>query len=111
VPGGLLRGRLQVPAAAPEAGERVERLVAAGNVVVEQILSGRLEAPVDYEQEQDEWVLLLAGGAVLAVEDESIELASGDWLYLPAGLPHRLMDTQPGTSWIAVHLSEHAAPG
>ncbi len=98
------RGRLDEPGAAPERGERVVEIAHLGKAVVEQILSGRLEAPVDYVQEQDEWVAVLHGAAGLHVAGERFELHSGDWVLLPAGTPHRLEWTEPGTSWLAVHL-------
>ena len=74
------------------------------DVVVEEILSGRLARPVDYVQEQDEWVVVLEGGAVLEVGDEHLELGAGDWVLLPAAVPHRLVETAPGTRWLAVHV-------
>lgn len=77
------------------------------NLVVEQILSGVVE-PVDYVQDQDEWVVVLDGAAVLEVDGEHCDLARGDWMLLPAGTPHRLVSTRPGTNWLAVHL--HPAP-
>ena len=101
------RGRLREPSEAPVLGELAEEVVAFENAVVEQILSGRLDAPADYLQEQDEWVVVLAGGAVLEVGGERIELCARDWLFLPSGLPHRLLETEPGTSWLAFHL-QHA---
>jgi cupin 2 domain-containing protein len=100
----LLRGRLEGPAAAPATGELVRRLVGVRNLVVEEILSGRLDGPVEYVQDQDEWVALLAGRARLEVEGEMLELAPGDWVFLPSGLRHTLVETGPGTSWLAVHL-------
>jgi cupin 2 domain-containing protein len=100
----MLRGRLDEPSAGPETGERSTRVLELRNLVVEQILSGRLDGPVDYDPEQDEWVLLLAGHASVAVGGETVELVPGDWLFLPARLPHRLVETAPGTSWLVVHL-------
>ena len=100
-----MRGRLEDPDAAPPAGERVERVAAFRNVVVEQILSGELHAPADYAQDHDEWVVVLAGGATLELDGETMELSAGDWLFLRAGLPHRLVRTQPGTSWLAVRAT------
>ena len=97
-------GRLLDPSAAPTTGERVEPLVRVRNLVVEQILSGELEAPVDYRQDQDEWVAVLAGSAVLVVDGERLELGPGDWVLLEAGVPHRLERTERGTSWLTVHL-------
>jgi mannose-6-phosphate isomerase-like protein (cupin superfamily) len=75
-----------------------------GNAVVEEILSGRLDGPVDYVQDQDEWVVVLEGGAVLEVGAEHVELDPGDWVLLPAAVPHRLVETTPGTRWLAVHV-------
>ena len=100
----VLQGRLSSAADAPGQGERSEELARMGGVVVEQILSGRLEGPVDYLQEQDEWVVVLEGGAVVDVGDERLEMTSGDWVLLPAGVAHRLVETTPGTSWLAVHV-------
>jgi mannose-6-phosphate isomerase-like protein (cupin superfamily) len=101
---GRLRGRLLDASAAPERGERVRELARVGNAVVEQILSGELERPVDYCQEQDELVVVLAGAAVLDVAGERVDLGAGEWMLLPAGTPHRLLHTEPGTNWLAVHV-------
>ena len=100
----LVRGTL-APGGGPPTGEEVQRLVSARGVVVEEILSGRLEAPVDYLQDEDEWVVLLAGRASLAVGGETIELGPGDWLYLPSGLPHTLLETARGSRWLAVRIA------
>jgi cupin 2 domain-containing protein len=105
------RGRLRDPSEAPARGERTERLLAFGDAVVEQILSGRLEAPADYLQAQDEWVVVLAGGATLEVAGETVELAARDWLFLPSGVPHRLVRTEPGTDWLALHVHPHPPDG
>jgi mannose-6-phosphate isomerase-like protein (cupin superfamily) len=98
---GVLRGRLLDPNVAPPNGERTLELARADGFVVEQILSGQVE-PADYRQEVDEWVVVLAGGAVLEVDGAPVELGVGDWLALPAGTPHRLVETQPATSWLTV---------
>jgi mannose-6-phosphate isomerase-like protein (cupin superfamily) len=100
----VLRGRLSFAADGPARGERATELARMGNVVVEQILSGQLDGPVDYRQDQDEWVVVLEGGAVLEVGGERLDLGPGDWVVLPAGVPHRLVETTPGTSWLAVHV-------
>jgi cupin 2 domain-containing protein len=99
-----VRGRLRDASEAPAVGERADELIAFGNAVVEQILSGRLEEPADYLQAQDEWVVVLAGAATLEVDGETVELAARDWLLLPSGVPHRLVRTEPGTDWLALHL-------
>lgn len=101
-----VRGRLLPPGDAPAVGERMEELARVAGVLVEHILSGELGAPVDYNQAHDEWVLVLSGRARLDVGSEHLELTGGDWVMLPAHVPHRLVETEAGTSWLAVH-----APG
>jgi cupin 2 domain-containing protein len=100
----VTRGRLADRATAPERGECTDEIVRHRNLVVEQILSGTLDGPSDYVQEQDEWVVVVAGGAVLDIDGERLDLAARDWVLLPAGTPHRLVSTEPGTEWLAVHL-------
>jgi mannose-6-phosphate isomerase-like protein (cupin superfamily) len=97
-----VRGRLLPPAGAPDTGERTHELARVGGAVVEQILSGRLDAPADYLQDTDEWVVVLAGSASLEVDGEMLELTAGDWVLLPAGTPHRRVETAAGTSWLTV---------
>jgi cupin 2 domain-containing protein len=97
-----VNGRLAPTADAPPEGERTEVLARGSAFTVEQILSGRLDAPQDYVQDHEEWVVVLAGGAMLEVDGVARELGAGDWCLLPAGTPHRLLRTEPGTSWLAV---------
>jgi cupin 2 domain-containing protein len=99
---GPVRGTLFLPADAPDRGERAEHLVRLGGVEVAQIASGTLGTPVDYDQAYDEWAAVLCGGAVLEVAGERIDLAAGEWVFLPAHLPHRLLETRPGTTWLTV---------
>jgi mannose-6-phosphate isomerase-like protein (cupin superfamily) len=79
-------------------------VVVDGQVVVEQILSGRVEGATEYLQDRDEWVAVLHGAATLEVGGEAVTLAPGDWVLLPAGVPHRVVRVEPGTSWLAFHI-------
>ncbi|HVC71112.1 MAG TPA: cupin domain-containing protein [Acidimicrobiales bacterium] len=98
----ITRGRLQSPDTAPTTGEQTHRLAEIGEVVVDQILSGRLDGPVDYRQDTDEWVVVLDGGATLDVDGQRMHLRPGDWVLLPAGTPHCLVETEAATSWLTV---------
>jgi cupin 2 domain-containing protein len=103
-------GRLRSSAGAPPTGEDTHRLADFDGAVVDQILSGSLDGPVDYRQDEDEWVVLLDGGATLDVEEDRLHLGPGDWVLLPAGTPHRLVETEPGTSWLAVTSPHPPSP-
>jgi cupin 2 domain-containing protein len=98
-------GRLEEPAGAPATGERFLELASFPTATIEQILSGRLAKPAVFEQAHDEWVVLLSGGAKMLVDGEELELQAGDWLVIPAGCAHTVLETQPGSSWLAVHLT------
>lgn len=98
-------GRLLPATSAPAAGERVNPTFARRGVVIEQILSGPSTARHDYLQETDEWVVVLDGAAVVEVGGERLALAAGGWAFLPAGVPHSVIETRAGTNWLAVHLS------
>ena len=98
------RGRLRGGAEAPASGEAVERLLVLQGIAIEQILSGTLDAPLDFRQEHDEWVVLLAGSADLVVAGKDVALEPGDWLFLPAHVEHRVVSTARGSSWLAVHV-------
>jgi cupin 2 domain-containing protein len=100
---GFRRGRLEDATAAPATGERFAELARLPGVRIEQILSGALAEPVSFEQQHDEWVVVVEGGATMLVDGAELELRPGDWLLLPAGCPHTVVETRPGTSWIAVH--------
>jgi cupin 2 domain-containing protein len=99
------RGRLRPPTDAPSTGEVHDELVATPTVTVEQILSGTVDTPVTFQADRHEWVALLTGAAVLDVDDETVELAPGDWIFLPAKTRHTLTTVQPGTTWLACSFS------
>ncbi|MBU0485310.1 MAG: cupin domain-containing protein [Proteobacteria bacterium] len=77
---------------------RLERIISKGHATPE----GEW-----YDQEQDEWVILLKGRArlLLAGASEAVELGPGDHLHLPAHLRHRVEWTDPETEtiWLALH--------
>jgi cupin 2 domain-containing protein len=97
----------QVPAELPE--ERFEEIVMAGVVRVERIISDGHSSPNGfwYDQEKNEWVILLRGSAELSFEEseETIILKPGDWVSIPAHRKHRVKRTDPNekTIWLAVH--------
>jgi mannose-6-phosphate isomerase-like protein (cupin superfamily) len=103
----LHRGSLDADPA-PSIGERFRELSRIRNVVVESIVSSSSPDDVEYRQVQDEWVVVLEGAAVLEVDGAKVRLAPGDWLLLPAATPHRVLMTEAGTRWLAVHVHVRA---
>ncbi len=95
----------------PMEGERFEELLARGQVRVERILSAPGSASGPYDQEQDEWLLLLQGRALLEVAGERVELKAGESLFLPAHTLHSVLDTSgnPPCIWLALHLERAGA--
>jgi cupin 2 domain-containing protein len=89
-------------------------LLAEGGARVERIVSRGAASPPGfwYDQDWTEFVLLVAGAAVLGFADGTERrLMPGDWAVLPAGCRHRVVWTDPGceTVWLAVHLPPPAA--
>jgi cupin 2 domain-containing protein len=96
------KGRLGDASLAPATGEVTRFVTRLPGAVVEEIHSGDLPEAVEYDADVDEWVLVLSGAATLVVDGEHLELGAGSWLLLPAGTPHTLVHTEPGTHWLAV---------
>lgn len=92
-------------------GEVFETIVESDSVRIERIVSNGQATPEGkwYDQERDEWVLVLAGSAGLLFEGEQEprRLVTGDYTLIPAGGRHRVAWTDPAVStvWLAVHFA------
>jgi len=77
---------------------RVERIVSQGHTSPEGFW---------YDQEQNEWVIVLEGAARIRFEGgtDVVELGPGDYLTIPAHKRHRVEWTAPDqrTVWLAMH--------
>ncbi len=98
----------QIPDSLSE--ELITMLAESKHVKIERIVSDGHASPAGfwYDQEQNEWVLLVSGSTVLTVEKDSgteqVELESGDYLLIPAHQRHRVESTSSTekTIWLAV---------
>ena len=103
---GLTNLFAEIPADLPEElfqtlldtpGLRIERIVSLGHASPERSW---------YDQETDEWVLLLQGAARLRFEgQEPLDLRPGAFVTIPAHKRHRVEWTDPDrpTIWLAIH--------
>jgi cupin 2 domain-containing protein len=86
-------------------GVRIERIVSYGNASQEGFW---------YDQDEVEWIIVLAGHALLTVEGESAEreLRPGDSMLLPSHCRHRVSWTHPDqpTVWLAVFVDADLLP-
>ena len=80
-------------------GARMERIVSRGQA-----------SPPDfwYDQNEDEWVMLMTGTATVAFADRRVKLCAGDWLRIPAHCRHRVASTSEDAVWLAVFLPKGA---
>ena len=98
--------------ATQEAAERLATLLDRPGLRIERIVSTGQASPPGfwYQQADAEWVVLLAGEALLRFEDESEarRLRAGDWLLIEALRRHRVEWTAPATPtvWLAVHHAQ-----
>ncbi len=89
------------------AGEAFQTLLETGAVRIERIVSHSAASPKDfwYDQAHDEWVLVLSGEAILEFNPGGmIRMGTGDHLFIPKHLKHRVEHTSPEAIWLAVHI-------
>ena len=88
--------------------EFFENILSKDGVKIERIVSKGHISPKSgwYDQDSDEWVIVLEGEAVLSFEDsDEVRLVTGDYLNIPSHTKHRVSWTTPDreTIWLAVH--------
>ncbi len=103
------RGNILDCLPADRTAEHFDTLVQLGDGRVERIVSFGQSSPEGfwYDQDHNEWVLVLRGHAKLEIEGfpEPIELNPGDYINLAAHTRHRIAWTTPEepTIWLAIH--------
>jgi cupin 2 domain-containing protein len=94
--------------------EITEALVARPGLRIECITSFGQASPAGfwYDQDEAEWVLLVAGAARLRFEDEAEarQLGPGDWVEIAPHRRHRIEWSDPAqpTVWLAVFYRQEA---
>ncbi|WP_345973448.1 cupin domain-containing protein [Sulfurimonas diazotrophicus] len=93
-----------------EGEETLELLLRRGAVRIERIASNRARTEW-YDQDEEEWVVLLEGTAELEIEARQVTLKRGDMLHLPAHCRHRVLSTSDDALWLAVFMRDISAVG
>ncbi|MEJ5351760.1 MAG: cupin domain-containing protein [Melioribacteraceae bacterium] len=88
--------------------EFIEDILIAENFRIERIISQAHTSPEGfwYDQNQNEFVLLLSGGAEILFEDNYlVKLKPGDYLIIPAHVKHRVekTDSDKLTYWLTLY--------
>ena len=99
----------------PDSSDEIfETLLERPGIKIERIISsGQATPPGEwYDQDGDEWVLLLSGSAGILIKGEKTAhaLKTGDFLLLPAGCRHRVEWTDPEVKsvWLAIHFDSQS---
>lgn len=87
--------------------EIFEKLLVNKNIRIERIISKGHVTKDDfwYDQDENEWVIVLQGEAKLLFEErEEVLLKTGDYINIPLHVKHRVEWTNPevNTIWLAV---------
>ncbi len=88
-----------------EGDELLSELLSSEKVTINRIVSNQLENGGWYEQEEDEWLILLEGEAILEMDTEEINLKKGDTLFIEAMTLHRVKKTSANALWLTIHIA------
>lgn len=85
--------------------EQFNTLLKTPNIHIEKITSNGQVSSEWYEQDKDEWVVLIEGEGHLFFEDGSeVKLLKGEHLFIPKMQKHKVIYTSSPALWLAVHF-------
>jgi cupin 2 domain-containing protein len=90
--------------------EVFETILASDKCEIKRIVSKGNQSPLDYwyDQEKNEWVMVLKGAAALKFKNGNkiLKMMPGDFVHIPAHFKHRVEWTDPEieTIWLAVYF-------
>ncbi len=86
--------------------EQFYEILKSENVRIETIVSNGQKSEKDfwYDQDENEFVMLLEGSATLEFKDKKVEMIKGDYINIPKHCKHRVSQTSKteSTIWLAV---------
>ncbi len=89
----------------PDTGEVFDTILEHKNIKIVRIVSSDDIEPKTYIQDEDEWVIVLEGEALLDIDGVQKKLNRGESLLISAKTPHSVVSAKTGTLWLAVHIS------
>ena len=91
----------------PKEGESFNELFKSKDITITQIVSSDKLEPKEYNQDLDEFVILLEGSATLEIEGSIKNLQKGDCLYIKAHTKHKVLKTSNGALWLAIYYKTY----
>ena len=105
----MMMKKLNIYSNIPEklSDEIVDVIFQSEIIRIERIISDGQASPDNfwYDQEENEWVILLKGKAKIKYQDQSEQnLTEGDYIFIPSHKKHRVewTDNNIKTVWLAV---------
>jgi cupin 2 domain-containing protein len=90
--------------------EVFDTIIVSDGCEIKRIISKGHQSPPNYwyDQEKDEWVMVLKGEAKLKFKNNNniVDMMPGDYVHIPAHCKHRVEWTDPEveTIWLAVYF-------
>lgn len=88
-----------------ENSEIFSTLFQSHSLKIESIRSWIKSPGEHYDQEDDEWVVLLIGEASLQVSNQTLNLRAGDYCFIPRHTKHQVLSTSSDALWLGVFSS------
>ncbi len=89
-----------------EKNEIMQNLLKHQNVTINKIVSPPNFQSDVFCQDEDEWVVIIQGDAVINIGEKEQKLQAGDSVFIPKKTEHRILDTskEPLCIWMAIHI-------
>ncbi|MCL2925653.1 MAG: cupin domain-containing protein [Trichodesmium sp. MAG_R04] len=86
--------------------EIFNNLLSHKNVKINKIISPLNFTSEEFIQDEDEWVILLQGSAILEINYKTSKLVKDSYIFIPAKTPHKIIstDSKIETIWLAIHI-------
>lgn len=85
--------------------ELFDTLLQTNKVHIEKITSHGQVSHTWYEQDRDEWVVLIEGEGHLLFEDgHEVHLQKGEHIYIEKMKKHKVIYTSSPSIWLAIHF-------